>query len=116
MSQREVRCQEGQQVRQLRGDVRCKCAGGRGLGGVRCEQAPRGDAEPVWWSGVAVAEEERRLFYVAVTRACDQLYLLHPMFRPGGRGYSDDYYQSPSDFITELPSELMEEWDIGTVW
>ncbi len=61
-------------------------------------------------------EEERRLFYVAVTRACDQLYLLHPMFRPGGRGYSDDYYQSPSDFITELPSELMEEWDIGTVW
>ncbi|MFT5188032.1 MAG: DNA helicase-2/ATP-dependent DNA helicase PcrA [Verrucomicrobiales bacterium] len=61
-------------------------------------------------------EEERRLFYVAVTRACDQLYLLHPMFRPGGRGRSDDYYQRPSDFLTELPSELMEEWDVGSVW
>ena len=23
-------------------------------------------------------------FNVAVTRACDQLYLMHPMFRPGG--------------------------------
>ena len=61
-------------------------------------------------------EEERRLFYVAVTRACDQLYLIHPMFRPGGRGWSDDYYQSPSDFLTELPSELTEEWEIGSVW
>ena len=61
-------------------------------------------------------EEERRLFYVAVTRACDQLYLLHPMFRPGGRGRTDDYYQMPSDFLTELPSELMEEWDVGSVW
>ena len=64
--------------------------------------------------GTDALEEERRLFYVAVTRACDQLYLMHPMFRPGGRGSSDD--QSPSDFITELPSELMEEWDVGTVW
>lgn len=61
-------------------------------------------------------EEERRLFYVAITRACDQLYLLHPMFRPGGRGRSDDYFQTPSDFLTELPDELMEEWEVGSVW
>ncbi len=61
-------------------------------------------------------EEERRLFYVAVTRACDQVYLLHPMVRPGGRGWSDDYYQCPSHFLTELPTDFMEEWDVGNVW
>ncbi len=61
-------------------------------------------------------EEERRLFYVAITRACDQLYLLHPMFRPGGQGRSDDYFQTPSDFLTELPGNLLEEWDVGTIW
>lgn len=61
-------------------------------------------------------EEERRLFYVAVTRACEQLYLTFPLFRPGGRGRHDDYFQTPSHFLTELPNELMEEWDVGTSW
>ncbi len=61
-------------------------------------------------------EEERRLFYVAVTRACDQLYLLYPLYRPGGYGRHDDYFQTPSEFLTELPEDLTEEWDVGTAW
>lgn len=67
-------------------------------------------------SNLEAFEEERRLFYVALTRACDQLYLLYPMVRPGGRGRSDDYYQTPSEFLVELPDKLMEEWDVGSVW
>ncbi len=61
-------------------------------------------------------EEERRLFYVAVTRACDQLYLTHPMVGSGRGGYQNDYYQTPSSFLTELPQDLMEEWDVGSTW
>ena len=56
-------------------------------------------------------EEERRLFYVAITRARDELYLSHPLIRfmPGGTG---DYLQQPSRFLAELPRELMEEWNL----
>lgn len=45
-------------------------------------------------------EEERRLFYVAVTRARDELYLCYPLFAPdrGGR----ELWQKPSRFIAEL--------------
>lgn len=50
-------------------------------------------------------EEERRLFYVAATRAKDQLYLTYPLF---GR----DSILKPSQFIKELPSELYDRWDI----
>ena len=41
-------------------------------------------------------QEERRLFYVAVTRAQDQLYLLAPK-------------KATSPFIKELPEELMND-------
>jgi DNA helicase-2/ATP-dependent DNA helicase PcrA len=51
-------------------------------------------------------EEERRLFYVAVTRAKDELYLCYPVT-------SDDWYGleflRPSRFIKELPEEVYEE-------
>jgi DNA helicase-2/ATP-dependent DNA helicase PcrA len=45
-------------------------------------------------------EEERRLFYVAITRARDELYLCYPRFAAdrGGR----DMIQQPSRFISEL--------------
>jgi DNA helicase-2/ATP-dependent DNA helicase PcrA len=45
-------------------------------------------------------EEERRLFYVAVTRARDELYLCYPRFAAdrGGR----ELFQRPSRFISEL--------------
>ena len=56
-------------------------------------------------------EEERRLFYVAITRARDELYLTYPMTNP--RSYSDDYYLEPSRFIGECPEEMMEEWVVS---
>jgi DNA helicase-2/ATP-dependent DNA helicase PcrA len=59
-------------------------------------------------------EEERRLFYVAVTRAKDELYLSYPQVRLGG-GYGD-MLQRPSRFLIEVPNELMEEWNVGSVW
>ena len=56
-------------------------------------------------------EEERRLFYVALTRAKDQLYLSYPMMNP--RSYSGDVYQQPSRFLDDFPAELVEEWHVS---
>ena len=56
-------------------------------------------------------EEERRLFYVGVTRCEDELYLTYPELRLGG-GYGDNF-QRPSRFLSELPESLMEMWDVG---
>ena len=50
-------------------------------------------------------EEETRLFYVALTRAEDQLYLSYPRYN--GHGY-DRSAMPPSRFLTALPSELYE--------
>lgn len=49
-------------------------------------------------------EEERRLFYVGITRAKDKLYLLRAE-RRGGHGYSDE--QIPSRFLGDIPEKLM---------
>lgn len=56
-------------------------------------------------------EEERRLFYVAVTRARDELYLTYPLLRTAG-SYGGDALQQPSRFLDELPRELLEEWSL----
>jgi DNA helicase-2/ATP-dependent DNA helicase PcrA len=55
-------------------------------------------------------EEERRLFYVAVTRARNELYLCHPLLRfmQGG----GNALQQPSRFLGELPKELLDEWNL----
>ena len=58
----------------------------------------------------AAIEEERRLFYVAVTRACDELYLTYPYMKLNG-GYGD-MFQRPSRFLLEVPTELVEKWEI----
>ncbi len=50
-------------------------------------------------------EEETRLFYVALTRAQDQLYLSFPRYN--GHSY-DRLYCPPSRFLTALPAELMQ--------
>jgi len=55
-------------------------------------------------------EEERRLFYVATTRARDDLYLTYPQMRLTG-GYGD-VFQRPSRFLQEIPSNLVEDWQV----
>jgi DNA helicase-2/ATP-dependent DNA helicase PcrA len=57
-----------------------------------------------------VLEEERRLFYVAITRARDELYLTYPQMRLSG-GYGD-VFQRPSRFLQEIPNELVEDWQV----
>ncbi len=49
-------------------------------------------------------EEERRLFYVGITRAKDRLYLLRAVQR-GGRGYAEETY--PSRFLDDIPEALL---------
>jgi len=55
-------------------------------------------------------EEERRLFYVAITRAKDELYLTYPHMRLTG-GYGD-VFQRPSRFFKEIPNKLVEDWEV----
>ncbi len=57
------------------------------------------------------AEEERRLLYVAITRARNELYLSYPLVR-AGYGGSGDMMQRPSRFLGEIPDELVEQWDL----
>jgi len=52
-------------------------------------------------------EEERRLFYVAVTRAKDELSLVYPLFRHMGGDAGG--FQRPSRFIAELPKDSYQE-------
>ncbi len=56
-------------------------------------------------------EEERRLFYVAITRAKSELYLAYPLMR-GGFGNAGDGFQSPSRFLAEIPKGLVNEWNL----
>lgn len=67
---------------------------------VRAAETPEGE------------EEERRLFYVALTRAKNELYLSYPLMRStaGGRGA---VFLEPSRFVRGLPPDLIEELDLG---
>jgi DNA helicase-2/ATP-dependent DNA helicase PcrA len=49
-------------------------------------------------------EEERRLFYVGITRAKDRLFLVRAM-RRGGRGYGEETVESR--FLEDIPDELV---------
>ena len=51
--------------------------------------------------------EERRLFYVVVTRAKDQLYLFSPLMRKLSDG--GIYPVDPSIFVKEIPAELVQQ-------
>ncbi len=61
---------------------------------------------PMWKQGITQAEleEERRLFYVGMTRAQDQLYLSSAVYRFGDR------QRSTSMFIHEMPPDYMIKW------
>ncbi|OGY44706.1 MAG: hypothetical protein A3B89_01205 [Candidatus Buchananbacteria bacterium RIFCSPHIGHO2_02_FULL_40_13] len=52
-------------------------------------------------------EEERRMFYVASTRAQDQLYLTYPIFS----SYTGQINQV-SQFVKELPKNVYEKWKV----
>ncbi|HXF04532.1 MAG TPA: ATP-dependent helicase [Blastocatellia bacterium] len=54
-------------------------------------------------------EEERRLFYVAVTRAKDELYICYPLITREGTRH---VVLRPSVFVTEVDEDLFEQWII----
>ncbi len=49
-------------------------------------------------------DEERRLFYVGITRAKDRLYLVRAL-RRGGRGYTEETL--PSRYLDDIPVDLL---------
>jgi DNA helicase-2/ATP-dependent DNA helicase PcrA len=57
-------------------------------------------------------EEERRLFYVSITRAKNELYLCYPLVRGGFGASGVDTFQSPSRFLSEIPGELVNTWNL----
>ncbi|HSP13510.1 MAG TPA: ATP-dependent helicase [Thermoanaerobaculia bacterium] len=80
------------------------------LEGATDDAAPRedGSIELV----IPGEEEERRLFYVAVTRAKQELYLVFPVMSRDRGGL--DILMEPSRFIRELPGDCYEKWVIGS--
>jgi DNA helicase-2/ATP-dependent DNA helicase PcrA len=58
--------------------------------------------------GANPVEEERRLFYVAITRARDKLYITSCQNRNRRESSGE---RSPSPFLSEIPSELIESHD-----
>jgi DNA helicase-2/ATP-dependent DNA helicase PcrA len=58
-------------------------------------------------------EEERRLAYVAITRAEHLLYVTHSMRR---RVYGEDMAAEPSQFLNEMPIELIRDLSRGSSW
>jgi DNA helicase II / ATP-dependent DNA helicase PcrA len=61
----------------------------------------------------AELEEERRLCYVAITRAERFLYVTHAMKR---RVYGEELASEPSQFLNEMPLELMDDLSRGSSW
>jgi DNA helicase-2/ATP-dependent DNA helicase PcrA len=62
------------------------------------------------FESIDAIEEERRLFYVASTRAKDQLYLTYPYF--WANASAENRLQRPSRFLQEIPNHLVEEWKV----
>ncbi len=58
-------------------------------------------------------EEERRLAYVAITRAEKTLYITHATRR---RVYGSEMTAEPSQFLNEMPLELIEDLSRGSSW
>jgi DNA helicase-2/ATP-dependent DNA helicase PcrA len=58
-------------------------------------------------------EEERRLAYVAMTRAEKYLYVTHAVKR---RVYGEELASEPSQFLNEMPLDLIEDISRGRSW
>jgi DNA helicase-2/ATP-dependent DNA helicase PcrA len=58
-------------------------------------------------------EEERRLAYVAMTRAEKYLYVTHAVKR---RVYGEELASEPSQFLNEMPLELIDDISRGRSW
>jgi len=58
-------------------------------------------------------EEERRLAYVAMTRAERHLYITHAVKR---RVYGEELASEPSQFLNEMPLDLIEDLSRGRSW
>jgi len=58
-------------------------------------------------------EEERRLCYVAITRAQQQLYITHAMQR---RIFGEESITEPSRFLNEVPLDLIQNLSQGPSW
>ncbi len=58
-------------------------------------------------------EEERRLCYVAMTRAEKYLYVTHAVTR---RVYGEELASEPSQFLNEMPLELIDDLSRGKSW
>ena len=56
-------------------------------------------------------EEERRLFYVALTRARMTLYLSYALMRTI---YGEQKFNEPSEFISDIPEEIIEHEESTT--
>jgi DNA helicase-2/ATP-dependent DNA helicase PcrA len=76
------------------------------------QDAPVVDEEGTRELVIPGEEEERRLFYVAVTRAKQELYLVFPVMSRDRSGM--DILMEPSRFVRELPGDSYEKWVIGT--
>jgi DNA helicase-2/ATP-dependent DNA helicase PcrA len=59
---------------------------------------------------IEAEEEERRLWYVALTRAKDELYITYPLIMTDYNRQA--VLQKPSRFVTECPPALFEIWDL----
>jgi DNA helicase-2/ATP-dependent DNA helicase PcrA len=57
------------------------------------------------YESIEELEEERRLFYVAMTRASDEIYLTYAR---GRRRFSGGLYSRPSRFLMDIPPHLLE--------
>jgi DNA helicase II / ATP-dependent DNA helicase PcrA len=58
-------------------------------------------------------EEERRLCYVAITRAQKNLYISHAMRR---RTWGEELPTDPSRFLNEIPVDLLKDVSLGPSW
>src|SRR3954469_18540601 len=76
------------------------------------EEAPVIDEQGTRELVIPGEEEERRLFYVAVTRAQQELYLVFPVMARDRGGM--DVLMEPSRFVRELPGDSYEKWVIGS--